>query len=657
VVQTDEINDGAASDTIAELLVHVLIEANGQTYVNGQIPGGPKESSVDVNAKYIVPVRADTQLRVVVSAIDYDLVGGNDKLGDCERVFTADDMWGTAVTGSQIYQNLDLTTSTEDARGPNTIKTSFRISHIHKTVDYSQFRAQGFWSFKNHGTNPLSKQTFAQTFRDIGLLSETWDHIVNPFDALFYEFYKSVAKSGNCFGMATEALHALAGISLFAQHIYDYTEATVWPTINVKHGYQLSSEYVRWALSQIGSLAAFFGDHAFAEASRLIAQSGACLISLFKLWSREGHTMLAYACEQTSSGERRIIVADPNRPHCDSPSGGHRPWCSPSTHDALQASTFVRVDNGVTFAPLGYDSKDTDMLVLVAPLGVVAPTPKSVSGDALLVAALLFGVLGGALVMITGAAEVEQLAIGDDELFEQRQGHWQPRLQGAAGMFALPICDADDGVRMFGCNRRLEQPLRLRIAGKDVNDTYKMGLQLEQASLCVEGRCVGDDDDDTLVVVDGDTAFPQLSVSTTSTVVKIAKVAIAVQQDRTGRPPRSFELEVEYQRDRPASIQIDPHSDTLLLVGARKTSKCFAVQVRFEREGEVQIKQVQLCPEPELEAIDGDRVILVRPKFFEDPLGPLVLEELDQLTQRVLSRNVLQPVDVVAKRAPVQRRS
>lgn len=80
------------------------------------------------------------------------------------------------------------------------------------------FRKDAFWPFHNFNTPQLSWTQYSATFRDVAEVDKDISIIpprMHLLEKAVYELvYSSLAKGGNCFGMALEAIYALEHRSL-----------------------------------------------------------------------------------------------------------------------------------------------------------------------------------------------------------------------------------------------------------------------------------------------------------------------------------------------------------------------------------------------------------------------------------------------------------
>ena len=175
-------------------------------------------------------MHGDLNVRVFMDGWDSETFD-DDRLGTVDKRYTIDSLWG-------------LDENPTHWRGDFCAVYRFR-----NPLPYNQheFRQQMYWRFKNFFTHHLTRQQFAETFRDV---ANDELAIWHPFDYLFYTLvYMGMAKGGNCFGMCLESIYAQVGRSIFSEPINRCAaDSLSMNEINIKHGYQVGAKMIDYVL-------------------------------------------------------------------------------------------------------------------------------------------------------------------------------------------------------------------------------------------------------------------------------------------------------------------------------------------------------------------------------------------------------------------------
>jgi hypothetical protein len=247
----------------------------------------------------------DTSADERMGAVNHGMVGGQwDDWPYDENVrpaYTVDNLWGLADADNEHTQRK--------------FKVTYTISEKGQPLDDTlPFRQQAFWQLHNFDTARLDMDQYARTFADVDS-SEPWlsfdpaQYLDAGFEALFFHWpYKSVAGSGNCFGMSVEAVYALKGQSIFTQPIHRLGNPQVGgdhagepdPVLdrglinefNVKHGYQLGAPTVAWFLQLFGLGKTHDPQGTFLAARRMFEDGDQPVLSFTRFIELKGHTVL-----------------------------------------------------------------------------------------------------------------------------------------------------------------------------------------------------------------------------------------------------------------------------------------------------------------------------------------------------------------------------
>ena len=258
-------------------------------------------------------VHSDLIVNIRMEGWDEDLApNGDDRLGTIEVTYTIDNLWGLFDGGEHRDGNFVATYS---IRNP-------------VTFDPNQFRQQLWWSFENFDTDALTYDQFAATFSDVAPDESAFWH---PFNRLYYELvYKSIAQSGNCFGMSLESIYAQAGRSLYSEPIIrfwpdtqngselDPNNPTHRPTINelnIKQGYQVGASNINWVLDQFVQGKLRNPKECFIDSRAAFERGDYPVLCLGPVFLKlRGHAVRPYRWDDSNPNLWIIYIADPNLP-------------------------------------------------------------------------------------------------------------------------------------------------------------------------------------------------------------------------------------------------------------------------------------------------------------------------------------------------------
>jgi hypothetical protein len=464
-VRSGPVDDGPG-DSSAELVTYTTVRVNGQALeTNVRRPGGHAGTSHNLDARYAVPsVRFHTTVTFEVKVDDWDRVTSNDYLGTFRRTLDVSTLWGLAEPGGGVFVGVPLSQKGSPARSLTSVRLDFAVRATRPAAfdPNRPFREQSWWRFANFSTAALSKQQYADTFRDVGHRTNWVEKAVHPWDSLFYLAYEGLAAKGNCFGMSLEGALAATGRSLYGEPVYRFGfDGGLGATVNHKHGYQLGDASVRWILAKLATLDAVRPAQVYAKVQAAIARRDWPLVSMFELAEFRGHTVLAYECPPAGPGQPLVIrVADPNHPHA----GGapHPTWIE--IDPAADTFKFV-TPNGVTFQStrILHDFLP-GTLMFETPVSRVAGHPRTPFWE---FAALLAAV--GGLIVVAGDAEAAQVTADGAPLYAtDPDGARAVAPGGAGGWMRVPLFDhtAAAPPQLFANLSRPTERLELALRGR-----------------------------------------------------------------------------------------------------------------------------------------------------------------------------------------------
>ncbi len=178
----------------------------------------------------------------------------------------------------------------------------------------SQFRCGAAWKFANFPTAALSWESYSNAF-DLH-----WYDYLDPLTYAIYGLGRSMASTGNCFGMS---LLSLVGEDEFAvgnlneMFWNNYPDKNTPPTlvqnINTTHWKQLSTYFLtRWLTSRYNS-----PSNTAVQIQQDLARGNYGLISLSHNWG--GHVMVPLSVQNVGGSKYQIQVYDPGRPCTEKP--------------------------------------------------------------------------------------------------------------------------------------------------------------------------------------------------------------------------------------------------------------------------------------------------------------------------------------------------
>lgn len=643
-VVAGEIDDGRSSwlvtpDRTAELVTYVTVKANGKTLEsNKRMPSGHAGASYDWDKPYkIAPVSHATAIHLKIKVDDYDELSGNDFLGTLDRTFDIKTCFGIDNGRNGIYADQPATSKGSSLPRLTSLRFTFRISPPPASVDFSQFRHQGWWSFDNFKTATLPRKLFAETFRDVDIVEGTLEEILNPFESLYYELvFKGVAAKGNCFGMSLEGAFALTGRSLFAEPIHQYfasgtkvgdvPEAQIAEhirkTINMKHSHQVGADAITWVIDRITSLDAIRPLKVYDRVKYFLAKRDWPIVSMVDLRDFGGHAVLPYRCvDGAGTAPHKILVADPNVVWSEKTD-------DPTWIEIRKDDTFKFVGGSSSYESGRIGSVLPSTLMFEIPFHRLAPSPRTPFWELM----LAIGALLGGMLILAGDAETTQITGDGSKLYRPNRGGGRDIVPGAAdGLARLPLLDfAGPLPELYGKRGPLPADLKIELGGRK-QGAYRHGIRTSTHAVTVSSP-VGPGETDTIAVVNGGTAAPTVEIIT-SNPGKRAKVETAAVDDRTGKTRLAYSLDVQLAKG--AVARVMPRGPGLLVTPAGPPQP-FEVRIRSGERGAIRESKVKLTP-------TAGETLAVLPERLEAPHGPLVVERWSSADGGVLSRSIETP--------------
>jgi hypothetical protein len=636
-VKAGKVDDGItwfSADRSAELVTYTTVVVDGRVLEsNKRRPGDHAGDSYDLNASYrLSPIRANTTVSFKIKVDDWDAASSNDYLATLEKTFDIRSFWGMDNGANGVYIGHPATHKGGDAPRYDTIKFDFRISLPSRLAPDGPFRQQAWWQFDNFKTPKLSRQLYANTFRDVEVTGSTWEEILNPFDSLYYELaYDKITAGGNCFGMSVEALYALMGRSVFAEPIFQYGDNPVLrEVINMKHGYQLGAEHIRWALSRLTSLDAVRPLNIFARVAAQLARGDRPVISMFSVKDFRGHSVLAYGFEAGRDGApHRIFVADPNKPWLEAATS------NPCVIEIFPNNTFKFMSNG----SVRYQSSTLidgllpGTVIYDTPFHIISSQPRTPFWE---IIQGLLSVLGG-LIFLGGDAEIEDLKADSGSFYTTTDAGRGIVPNAIPGLARIPILDYEGRIpELYAQRGRLPNKLELSVSSlKDIttstsqNGGFHLGMRLPQNAITLDSP-IAPNSHDRIEVTETRSTHPLLTVNTEE-ATKAAKVKYAVFLDKQGRNGWSLEMDWSLAQGVTARLNAAPDGLNFVVENAGPARPIDLRLVTIENSRPT--RSMLTLP---VEATQG--IIRLKPEDLVSPHGNLVIERLGSFNGSVLER-------------------
>lgn len=680
-VRSGTIDDGitwTGKDKNAELITYHTVKSNSRVLANKKrSPSGHAGTSHDINANYHIPkVQHNTKVFMSIRADDWDELSKNDRLGRHDQTFDITNFWGL-LGGSPagIYSNRPATHK-EGGSLPSLGKLKFDYSIANKFVYDPNigFLGQCWWRSNNFCTDTLTRQQYADTFRDVDNAPSTWDKIVNPFDTLYYETaYKGISKDGNCVGMSLEGVYARKTSSIFAEPIYqhkmnraddqDNTEANILAgvrtIINEKHAYQIGASCIRWVIGRLTDSTVVRPMLVFERVEALLRMGDYPIISMMDLTDFSGHAVMPYECERrsgTAADPHRIYVADPNAPWRTSAANrnaDHMTWINVTTNNTFSTHNMPSVYQSGTMARGMLPST----LMFDIPFHVLCHQPRTPFWEVLM--ALAF--LTGGILILAGDASSEQLSSGSQKFYSGTGRNRKVVANGIPGMARMPHLFSP-GPRVVpggvtaGVRAGALAGLATAVLGrKDLPELYfKRGMFPEALQMDLIGNKKGRYDQlmatrhglihvdspvasgarDTLRLERANTPRSLLDIKT-SEAQKKANIVISNMLDGRGKDQRQYEFALPLAKGDAAHAGMALRGESLIVKAGGKSQK-IDIKINNVINGRKAAATVSLTPA-------AGEVLRIRPKDFSSLRGEMVVESLSSLDGGVLKRNLVRP--------------
>ena len=621
-VSTSEIDDGMSSpftrDKSAEVYTKITVLANGRTLLRNQRSprSGHSGTTHDINRTLVItPVHAQTTIQLDIKVWDHDALSADDYLGGRSAIFNISNTFGLQGAAGHLYGDMPATDKGGDAPSLNSIRFTYSIS-IQAVGDRpAHFRNRSFWRSDNFPTSTLSRQQYADCFRDVEIATNTFDRIINPFDTAYYELaFRSVAATGNCFGISLEALYASKGLSPFVEPLHnwrlarddvvDTTPETVLAgpkkIINDKHGFQLGASAIDWIISRVASTEVIRPTRVYDRVKIEMARGNNPVLCMNDLDAGKGHCVLPYR-HQDGDGSRanphKIFVADPNVVWRERPD-------DPSTIEIFNDETFRFVSNGVEeYASNRIVSGILPGTLLVEiPFSRLCTRPRTPFWEVLMALSALVGLF----VVVAGDAQAEQITVDGHNSMRRRNGRRRMIPLGTSGLARIPLFETQTPMPYLFARRgkspdRIELTVEFRGGG---NYQQLFSTARTTCHLVSAGRS-GVRDTITLAGLSG--ASPSLE-ATTSTGNRTLKVNMMRQLDVDGKYRRGWQLNVALASGDRSLVSVSQEGRTLL-VRQPGPVRPLRVNLKSSVDGRIRQRSVTVRPEAPEETLEFSPLI------------------------------------------------
>jgi LGFP repeat len=389
-----------------------------------------------------IPIRDGAiKLDVEIETWDWDdgLNFANNLFARCKGSYDINTMWDTAGSAAVLDY-----TSTENNNEKARIIFNFDPMVKIDKDDFVNFRKNLWWNIDNYGVPRFSRRIFAQTFSDV---DENEFPLFHPFNAIFFEaVYKGLGANGVCFGMSAEAVYALKRRSVSTQFISklqysDHTDGRYGKdpkgkplpdpvrneSFQVKHGYQIGSELVRYYVSQFADGEVWNPVKSFYRARDMFASGDIPVMVLSESavgFSSGGHAVVPYHFDDSDPNRLLIYICDPNKPVLESLEYNHAQNIIVINRTAGAEEFVFMLDGtknwtgrnglfkGGRMFPVPYSMFSNQPKTPAAEVGLalLALTPLLLLGGPILVPlGLMAGLFGGALFVCGSGATTGQI--------------------------------------------------------------------------------------------------------------------------------------------------------------------------------------------------------------------------------------------------------
>ncbi|MEO7457991.1 MAG: hypothetical protein ABIY52_17170 [Gemmatimonadaceae bacterium] len=297
-----------------DLYMHATFEDDGHVIHSERLPhsgDSDGQNIYDANTTFtfggagIIPNSPDRTIKFTLDVWESDWPDGDDHIGVFSYTLSMANAWGQRDSADLIFHSgaVDMINSVTWAVQP--IVDEAMLTDSNK-----------WWGVKNRKTPELTWNQYASAFSDVDSDTEWWD----PTDWLAALFYKTVVKSladtGNCFGMSLEAIYSKKHRSLMSLPIDRFTN---WDTVvgefNIKHQYQVGAPAIWWFVAEFLSGRTHNPVSVFLETEAWNACGSDPVICIAQNYDFSGgpHCILPVGWDR-SVKPWRMLIRDPNVP-------------------------------------------------------------------------------------------------------------------------------------------------------------------------------------------------------------------------------------------------------------------------------------------------------------------------------------------------------
>jgi hypothetical protein len=544
----------------AAFAIRVWLRADGDWIHRGtRLPAqGYASTSAILALTHVLPVQPETELWMKIEVCDHD---HHDRVvGMIERRFGITDLWGI-WSGNRGRHELPIAVD----RDAHAFALAFRVAptalvepvrlpaDAPELAGSAAFSRLGWWRFGNFRMRTLDRDLLAESFRaPLPAASACWPEPPAPgwpglLASSFYDMaFAGVAANGSCFGLVTTAVHALASSSRLTQPVHRYhLTAEVRDEILRHHGQQLGAELIGWIASLLARPEQLSAQAVFDRVERALYAYTLVPLCIYDVPGDRGDCVLAYACTRAGEEHGRIYVADPNAPRS---LGGDASFVRVLADDTFQLAhqpeRFRSQRPGDGLLP--------DVLLLPVPFHVLAHTPGLPAADP----GLALEELLGGLVLLSGDAEMEQIASHGRELHRKLGGRRYLAAHAPPGLIRVPRLQASPSSQVYAQRGPLPEDLELHIKGtKARGGRFALCVGTHHGEVRIDAA-IDRGALDTVALREIRTSALHLHLSTTMPG-KLASVACRIHRDPRGHVPRGMALDVPLARGDAAIVRAD----------------------------------------------------------------------------------------------------
>jgi hypothetical protein len=522
---------------------------------------GYASTSAVLALTHVLPVQPETELWMRIEVCDHDR--GDAVIGAIEQRFDISQLWG--IFGGNRGRHEPSIAVERDAHA---FALSFRVVPVAPVaparlpadapapgiVGSVAFPRLGWWRFGNFRARTLEREQLAESFRPpLPSDSACWPEprparLPGLLEARFHDMvHAGMAANGSCFGLVTAAVHALASSSRLTQPVYRYhLTPDVRDEIVRRHGQQLGAELIAWFASLLARPEQLSPRAVFDRVERALHAHMPVPLCIYDVPGDRGDCVLAYACTRVGEEYGRIYVADPNAPR----SQGRD---EPSLVRVFADDTFQLVHQPERFrSQRASDELLPDVLLLPVPFHVLAHVSGMPAADPGLA---LEDLLGG-LVLLSGDAEMEQIASRGQELHRKQGGRRYLAAHVLPGLIRVPRLQAAPSSQVYAQRGPLPEELELQVKGtKARGGRFALCVGTDRGEVCIEAA-IQRGALDTVVLHEVGASALHLHLSTTMPG-KLARVACLVHRDPRGRVSRGVAFDVLLASGDAAIVRVD----------------------------------------------------------------------------------------------------